>query len=172
MRSSHVSARSTTLVHCRARLYTVRRGTFPAAGAALGLQPAAPAVSSGNPAVLVQVQAAEKYTTGQQSSGNRCDSSRCTVRSSSARPIYPRIQRVTQHHAPRKPGGLPRTAIISKRRCHANVDIRMRSPRCPSPASSHPCTSRAAPCGMPRPIAGGGSSSGTATSCICRVVVG
>ena len=104
------------------------------------------------------MQAAEKHTTGQQSSGNRCDSSRCTTRSSFARPIYLQIRRVMQHHAPHKPGGVPRTAIISQRRLHAKVDTRIRSPRCSSPASSRPCTSRAAACGIPRAISSARSS--------------
>ena len=49
---------------------------------------------------------------------------------------------------------------------------RIRSPCCPSPARGRPRTSRAASYGMPRAIAGGGISFGTAASCICRVVVG
>ena len=80
----------------RARLHAVCRGPSPAAEAAFGLQPAASAVSSwGNPAVLLQA-AVEKYTIGQQSSSNQCDSSRCTVRSSAARSIYPRNRRAMQ----------------------------------------------------------------------------
>ena len=80
----------------RTRLHAVCRGPSPAAEAAFGLQPAASAVSSwGNPAVLLQA-AVEKYTIGQQSSSNQCDSSRCTVRSSAARSIYPRNRRAMQ----------------------------------------------------------------------------
>ena len=47
---------------------------------------------------------------------------------------------------------------------------RIRSPCCPSPARGRPRTSRAASYGMPRAIAGGKSSFGTAASCICCVV--
>ena len=64
-----------------------------------------------------------------------------------------------------------RPIIISGRRVHpANDHTRNRQSRCPSPASSRPCTSRAASYGMSRAIADGGSSFGTAASCICRVV--
>jgi hypothetical protein len=44
----------------------------------------------------MQVQAVEKYAIGQQGSSSQCDSSRCTVRSSSARPTYPRNRRAMQ----------------------------------------------------------------------------
>jgi len=105
-------------------------------------------------------------------SDNRCDLCRCTVRSSSARPIYPRnrrgkIRRLASLH-------VCCARLISRGAvCIATDDhTRIRSSRCPNPVSSRPCTSLAATCGMPRPIAGGGSSSGTAASCICRVVVG
>ena len=80
------------------------------------------------------------------------------MRSSFARPIYLQIRRVMQHHASHKPGGVSRTAIISQRRLHAKVDTRIRSPRCSSPASSRPCTSRAAACGIPRAISSARSS--------------
>ena len=54
--------------------------------------------------------------------------------------------------------------------CTAAGDAtRTRSPRCPNPASSRPCTSRAASYGMPRAIFGGGSSFGSAAGCIGRV---
>ena len=43
----------------------------------------------GNSAGLVQVQAVEKYTIGQQGSSNQCDSSRCTVRSCPGGPMCP-----------------------------------------------------------------------------------
>ena len=52
--------------------------------------------------------------------------------------------------------------------CTAAADHRRTRPsRCPSPASIHPCTSHTASYGMPQAIAGGGSSPGTAASCIC-----
>ena len=106
-----------------------------------------------------------------RSSGKRCDSSLCTVRNSFARPIYPWNRRAMQQQAPRKPEGVSRTAITPSAVCTpANVDTRIRSPRCPSPASSRLCISRAAACGIPRAIPGVGSSFGTAASCICRVV--
>ena len=50
----------------------------------------------GNSAGLVQVQAVEKYTIGQQGSSNQCDSSRCTVRSSPGGPMCPRNSQVMQ----------------------------------------------------------------------------
>ena len=87
----------------RARQYVVCHGPLPAAEAALGLQPAASAVSWGNSAVLVQVQAVEKCTIEQQSSSNWCDSARCTVRSSVVRSNYPRNRRVVQRYLPRAP---------------------------------------------------------------------
>ena len=102
-------------------------------------------------------------------SDNRCDLCRCTVRSSSARPIYPRnrrgkIRRLASLH-------VCCARLISRGAvCIATDDhTRIRSSRCPNPVSSRPCTSLAATCGMPRPIAGGGSSSGTAAICTCRV---
>ena len=52
----------------------------------------------------------------------------------------------------------------------ADDDIRTRSPCCPIPISSRPCTLRTAVCGMPQDISGGGSRFGAAASCICRVV--
>ena len=70
--------------------------------------------------IICQMQASGggNYTTGQQSSGNRCDSSRCTVRSSSARPIYLRDRRAMQWQAPRKPPWMLRPILISERRVH------------------------------------------------------
>ena len=63
---------------------------------------------------------------------------------------------------------------FSERRVHpaAGDYIRIRPPRCPTPGGSRPCTSRAAICGMPRDISGGGSSFETAASCICVSLVG
>jgi hypothetical protein len=52
----------------------------------------------------------------------------------------------------------------------ANDDTRTRPSRCPSLASTRPCTLRAAINRMPRAISGGGSSFGTAASCISRVM--
>jgi hypothetical protein len=52
----------------------------------------------------------------------------------------------------------------------AGDDTRIRPPRCHSPVSSRPCTSRAAVCGMPRGISDGGSSFEAAARCTCRVV--
>ena len=72
----------------RARLPMVRCGTLPAAEAALGLQTAAAAGSSGVFHLQKQGGDGGNCTIGQQSSSNRCDSSRCTVRSSAARPSY------------------------------------------------------------------------------------
>jgi hypothetical protein len=48
----------------------------------------------------------------------------------------------------------------------AGDDVRIRSPHCPSLARFRPCTLRAAINRMPRAISGGGSSFGTAASCI------
>jgi len=78
------------------RRHVVCHGTFPAAEAALGLQPAAPAVSSGSSSVRCRERAEGISRSSSRSSGNRCDSSRCTVHSSSARPIYLRNGRVMQ----------------------------------------------------------------------------
>jgi hypothetical protein len=80
----------------RAQLYTVCSGKFLAAEAALGLQPAASAVSLDD--VICQMQGGDggNYTIEQQSSCNHCDSSRCTVRNSSGRPVCPRNRRAVQ----------------------------------------------------------------------------
>jgi hypothetical protein len=51
----------------------------------------------------------------------------------------------------------------------AEDDTRIRSPCCPSLASSRPCTSHAVSYGVAWAISGGGSSFGNAASCICRV---
>ena len=80
----------------RARHHTVRHGPLPAAGAALGLQPAASAISLASPFCQMQAEDGGNYTIEQQSSDNRCDSSRCTMRSSSARPIYLQERRAVQ----------------------------------------------------------------------------
>ena len=68
--------------------------------------------------ILSQAEDGGKYTIEQQSSSNRYDSSRCTVRSSSARPIYPRNRRVMQRQAPRKPSRMLSAIAISERRVH------------------------------------------------------
>ena len=80
----------------RARQYVVCRGPFQTLKAALGLQPAASAVSLGSFICQMQEEGGGNYTIEQQSSGNRCDSRRFSVRSSSARPSYPRNRRVVQ----------------------------------------------------------------------------
>ena len=72
----------------------------------------------GSSSVQVEVQVGENYTIEQQSSSNRYDSSRCTVRSSSARPVYLQKRRAMQRQAPRKPSRMLSAIAISERRVH------------------------------------------------------
>ena len=89
----------------RARHHAVCHGPLPTAEAAFGLQPAAPAIPLASSFCQVQAGDGGNCTIEQQSSSNRYDSSRCTVRSSSARPICPRNRRATAVTVARSPAG-------------------------------------------------------------------
>ena len=60
----------------------------------------------------------EKYPIEQQSSSSRCDSSRCSVRKSSARHVYPQNARAVQPQMPSEPIWMVRTINISEQHQH------------------------------------------------------
>ena len=166
-----VSIRCTTLEHRRAQLYTVCRGTFPAARAALGLQPAAAAVSLGNPSVRCR--------------DGMGDIARLGSRAAATGAIHraaPCSKAPPGRFTPGTDEQCSGRRLASRRVCcarflspsavctPANDDTRTRPSRCPRLASTRPCTMRAAINCMPRDISGGESSFGTAASCGCRVV--
>jgi hypothetical protein len=171
MRSSHVSIRCTTLEHRRARLYAVCRGPFPAAGAALGLQPAASAVSWGNPS---QMQGGDGGIIARL--GNRAAATGTIHRAAPCSKAPP------GQFTPGTDEQCSGRRLASRRVCCARIvspsavctpasdDMRTRSPHCPSLARFRHFTLRAAIHRMPRAISGGGRSFGTAASCIGRVV--
>ena len=113
-------------------------------------------------------------TIGQQSSSNRCDSSRCTVRSSATRLFNPGAAGTDKLCSVTRPASrhVSCARLISPSFvCTQQGDhTRMQSPCYPKSARGRPCTVRAASYDMPGDISRGGSSFGTAASCNCRVV--
>jgi hypothetical protein len=84
------------------------------------------------------------YTIGQQSSSNRCVSSRCTVHSSFAQPIAPKQTRYAAVGASRACAYAAPDQYLVAQCVPPDDPTRSLSPCCPSPASTHPCTLRAA----------------------------
>ena len=142
---------------------------FPAAKAALELQPVASAVSQGNPSVREGMEGIARLGSRAAATDAICGAAPCAI-------VLP---------GPFTPPGTAELCsgrrLASRRVCCARLlspsavctpagdDTRTRSPRCPNPASSRPCTLRAAIYDILRGIFGGGSSLETAASCICRV---
>ena len=63
-------------------------------------------------------QVGEQFPIEQQSSSSRCDSSRCSVRKSSARHVYPQNARTVLPQMPSEPIWMVRTMNISEQHQH------------------------------------------------------
>ena len=136
----------------------------------MALQPAASAVSLGNPSVRCREGMGDIARLGSRAAATDaiCGAAPCAIVLPC--PFTPETAELCSGRR-----------LASRRVCCARLlspsavctpagdDTRTRSPRCPNPASSRPCTSRAASHGMPRAISGGGSSFGSAVGCIGRV---
>ena len=113
------------------------------------------------------------YTTERQKNSNRCDSSRCSVRSGCSRCASPRNRCATLPQVPREPAWMVRALkyLGAAATPSAGNNPRVRSSCCPCAYSSRTCALQAAIAGVPRDNGAGGSSFGHAADCTCRVAV-
>jgi len=154
-----------------ARRHTVCHGTLPTAQAALRLQPAVSAVSSGSSSVRCRHR-----VEGITQPGSRAAATDAIHRAAPCAVAPPGqftcgTDELCSGRRPASRHGCCARFLSPSAVCTpANDDTRTQPPRCPGLASIRPCTLRAAINCMPRDISGGGSSFGTAASCTCRVV--
>ena len=141
----------------------------------MGLQPAAPAVSSGSSSVRCREQAEGITRSSSRAAATIAiaaairGAAPCTIapsdRFTPANDELCSVRRLASRH-----GCCARLLSPSAVCTPANDHTRIQSPCCSKSARGRPCTLRAATYGTPRAISGGESSFGTAASCICRVV--